>query len=179
MSDSSQPVANDLIEVVPGLMIWTLIAFGITFFVLKRFAFGPIQKTIDERRDRIRAAVDEADKARDEARELLEQHRAAHRRGEGQTPPTILAEARKVADAQIERVKEEAEIERQRRLEETRGRSTRRRSARSTDPLRGRRPDARGDGTRHRQGARRGGSAAPDRRGDLRARLLGAGAERG
>ncbi len=44
--------SNDLIKVVPGLMIWTLIAFGITFFVLKKFAFGPIQKTIDARRDR-------------------------------------------------------------------------------------------------------------------------------
>ena len=36
-------------------MIWTLVAFAITFFVLKRYAFGPIQKLIDERRDRIRA----------------------------------------------------------------------------------------------------------------------------
>jgi hypothetical protein len=45
--------ASPLIEVVPGLMIWTLVCFAITFFVLKKFAFGPIQKTIDERRDRI------------------------------------------------------------------------------------------------------------------------------
>ncbi len=57
-------------------MIWTLICFVIAFFVLKRYAFGPIQKTIDERRDRIRQAIEEADNARDEARELLEQHRA-------------------------------------------------------------------------------------------------------
>ena len=68
-------LASGLIEVVPGLMIWTLIAFAITFFVLRKFAFGPIQKTIDERRDRIRKAVEEADAARDEARELLEEHR--------------------------------------------------------------------------------------------------------
>ena len=64
--------SNDLIKVVPGLMIWTLIAFGITFFVLKKFAFGPIQKTIDARRDRIREAVDEADNARGEAHDLLD-----------------------------------------------------------------------------------------------------------
>src|SRR6185312_14653170 len=87
---ATEESSGGLIDVVPGLMIWTLICFALTFFVLKRFAFGPIQKTIDERRDRIRAAVDEADKARDEARELLEQHRQgarhrgsapAHRRG--------------------------------------------------------------------------------------------------
>ena len=112
-------LASGLIEVVPGLMIWTLIAFGITFFVLKRFAFGPIQKTIDERRDRIRTAVDEADNAREEARGLLEQHRQLITEAKGDAAD-ILADARKVADAQIERVKEEAEVERERRLEETR-----------------------------------------------------------
>jgi F-type H+-transporting ATPase subunit b len=112
-------LASGLIEVVPGLMIWTLIAFAITFFVLKRFAFGPIQKMIDERRDRIRAAVDEADNAREEARELLEQHRQLIVDAKGDAAD-ILADARKVADAQIERVKEEAEVERERRLEETR-----------------------------------------------------------
>jgi F-type H+-transporting ATPase subunit b len=62
----------DLIDVVPGLMVWTVIAFAITFFVLRRFAFGPIQRLIDQRRDRIREALDEADKARAEARELRE-----------------------------------------------------------------------------------------------------------
>ena len=111
--------ASGLIEVVPGLMIWTLVAFGITFFVLRRFAFGPIQKTIDARRDRIRAAVDEADKARAEARELLEQHRQLIADAKGEAAE-ILADARKVADAQIERVKEESNAERERRLEETR-----------------------------------------------------------
>ena len=112
-------LANGLIEVVPGLMIWTLIAFGITFWVLKRFAFGPIQKTIDERRDRIRAAVDEADKAREEARELLEQLRQLIADAKGEAAG-ILADARKVGDAQIERVKSESEVDRQRRLEDTR-----------------------------------------------------------
>ena len=112
-------LASGLIEVVPGLMIWTLIAFGITFFVLRKFAFGPIQKTIDDRRDRIRQAVEEADNACNEARELLEQHRALIGQAK-QESADILAETRKVADAQMDRAKQEAEAERQRRLEETR-----------------------------------------------------------
>ena len=111
--------SNDLIKVVPGLMIWTLVAFAITFYVLKRFAFGPIQKTIDDRRDRIRQAVEEADNARVEARDLLEQNRAILAQARSESAD-ILAEARKVADAQIERAKQEAEVERQRRLEDTR-----------------------------------------------------------
>jgi F-type H+-transporting ATPase subunit b len=109
---------SGLIEVVPGLMIWTLICFAITFFVLRKYAFGPIQRTIDERRDRIRRAVDEADQARNEARELLEQHRALIAQAKGEAAE-ILADARKVADSQLERVKDEAEAERQRRLEDT------------------------------------------------------------
>ena len=109
---------SGLIEVVPGLMIWTLVCFAIAFFVLRKFAFGPIQKTIDERRDRIRQAVDEADNARNEARELLEQNRAILAQARSESAE-ILAEARKVGDAQIERAKQEAESERQRRLEDT------------------------------------------------------------
>ena len=62
--------SNDLIKVVPGLMIWTLIAFAITFFVLRKYAFGPIQKMIDERRERIRSSIEEAEHARAEARDL-------------------------------------------------------------------------------------------------------------
>ena len=113
------PLASSgLIQVVPGLMIWTLIAFGITFFVLRRFAFGPIQHTIDERRARIQKAVEEADHARAEARELLEQHRQLIAQAKGESAE-ILADARKVADSHVARVKEESEAERQRRLEET------------------------------------------------------------
>jgi F-type H+-transporting ATPase subunit b len=110
---------SELIDVVPGLMIWTLISFGITFFVLRRFAFGPIQKTIDERRARIRQSLDEADRARAEARRQLEEHRRLRDEARGEAEE-ILAEARRVADSLRDRVKQEAEADRQRRLEETR-----------------------------------------------------------
>jgi F-type H+-transporting ATPase subunit b len=110
--------SNDLIKVVPGLMIWTVIAFLITLFVLKRWAFGPIQKTIDERRERIKRAIDEADDARAEARKLLQEHRELLAQARGQAED-ILVDARRVAEAQRQRVKEETEEDRKRRLEET------------------------------------------------------------
>jgi F-type H+-transporting ATPase subunit b len=109
---------SGLIKVVPGLMIWTVVCFLITLFVLKRFAFGPIQNMLDERRERIRRSIEEAEKARNEARRLLEEHRALIGQARGQAEQ-ILAEARKVAEAQRQRVKEETEADRQRRLEET------------------------------------------------------------
>jgi F-type H+-transporting ATPase subunit b len=111
--------SNALIKVTPGLMIWTIVAFLITLFVLKRYAFGPIQKILDERREHIRRSIEEADNARDEARRLLEEHRAligqARSDAEG-----IIAEARKTRDSMEQRMREETEAERQRRLEETR-----------------------------------------------------------
>ena len=110
--------SSALIEVAPGLMIWTLISFGLTFFVLKRFAFGPIQKVIDERRQRIRQSIEEADRARSEARRLLEEHRSLIGQARGEAEQ-ILAEARRVSEAQRQRVKEETEADRHRRLEET------------------------------------------------------------
>ena len=111
--------ASDLIKVVPGLMIWTLVSFAVVFFVLRRFAFGPIQTMIDERRQRIRESIEEADRAREEARKLVEEHRKLIGQARGEAEQ-ILAEARRVAEAQRERVKEEVEVDRERRLEETR-----------------------------------------------------------
>ena len=111
--------ANPLIEVNPGLMIWTIICFLATFFFLKWIAFGRIQAAIDARRERIEQAINEADNARQEARNLLEEHRKLI--GQAKTESEeILAEARRIADAQRERVREETEEDRQRRLEETR-----------------------------------------------------------
>src|SRR5438093_11960933 len=97
---------SSLIKVTPGLMIWTLVCFAITFFVLRKYAFGPIQRLIDERRERIRQSLEEADHARAEARRLLEEHRSLIA-GARSDAEAILSEARRVADPARERVREE------------------------------------------------------------------------
>ena len=111
--------ANALISVTPGLMIWTIVCFLIALFVLKKYAFGPIQKMIDDRREQIRRSIEEADNARKEARELLEEHKALMQEARGQAEQ-IIAEARKTRESMELRMREETEAERQRRLEETR-----------------------------------------------------------
>jgi F-type H+-transporting ATPase subunit b len=111
--------ASGIIEVVPGLMIWTLVVFGIVFLVLRRFAFGPIQAGIDKRRDRIREALDAADEARTASEELVAQQREALAAARVQSEE-MLADARRVAEDQQRRLREELDAERQRRIEETR-----------------------------------------------------------
>ena len=111
--------SSPLIQVTPGLMIWTIVCFLVVLFVLKRYAFGPVQQMIDTRREKIEQAIAEADAARAEARHLLEEHKKLIGQAKSEAEE-ILTEARKVGDAQRERVREETEEDRQRRLEETR-----------------------------------------------------------
>jgi F-type H+-transporting ATPase subunit b len=112
-------ILASLIDVVPGLMVWTIVTFFITFYILKRVAFGPIQKLIDQRRDRIREALDEADKARHEARELRELTKKEREEAKGERE-RILEETRRQAQAQLEQSRAQAEDDLGRRLEENR-----------------------------------------------------------
>jgi F-type H+-transporting ATPase subunit b len=111
--------SSPLTRIIPGLMIWTIIFFLIVFFILKKVAFARVQAMIDERRARIAAAIQEADNARDEARNLLAEHKKLMQEARGEAEG-IIAEARKTRDAMESRMRDETEHERQRRLEETR-----------------------------------------------------------
>src|SRR5437868_15074165 len=111
--------SSPLTKIIPGLMIWTIVFFLIFFFALKRYAFGAIQKLIDERREQVRRSLEEADNAREEARKLLEEHRQLIGQARSQAEE-ILGEARKTRESMEQRMREETEAERQRRLEETR-----------------------------------------------------------
>ena len=108
---------NALIDVVPGLMIWTIVTFAIVLFVLRRLAFSRIQGLIDARRDRIREALDEADKARAEARELRELTKEEREEAKAERE-RILDETRRQAQAQYERARQQADEDLKRRLDE-------------------------------------------------------------
>ena len=110
---------GDLISVVPGLMIWTIVTFAIVLFVLRRLAFGPIQRLIDERRDRIRQALDEADKAREEARQLRELTQQEREEAKSERE-RILEESRKQGQQQFVQAREQASKDLERRLDENR-----------------------------------------------------------
>ena len=116
---ASVVAASPLIDVVPGLMIWTLVTFALVFFILRRFAFGRIQGLIEERRQRIREALDEADKAREEARQLRELTRQEREEAKGERD-RILEEARRLGQQQAAQAREQAQADLERRLEENR-----------------------------------------------------------
>ena len=168
--------ANPLISVTPGLMIWTIVCFLIALFVLKRYAFGPIQKMIDARREQIRHSLEEADNARDEARRAARRAPQADRPGAERGRADPRRGARRTGEAMEHRMREETEAERQRRHRGDAARDRRRDGARArADPQRGRRPHARGDRDRGRPHARLRPRPRAHHRGDRLARLLAPG----
>jgi F-type H+-transporting ATPase subunit b len=89
--------SSPLLEASPGLMIWTLVMFGITLFIMKRYVFGPVGAAIEKRRADISASIEEAERSRDEATALLEDYKVR------------LGEARKEAEALREQGRKEGE----------------------------------------------------------------------
>lgn len=90
-----------------GLMVWTLITFGIAVFILWKFAFGPLQRIIDERRAGIQESMDAAEQTRHEAQRLLEEYKAtlAEVRGEAEE---ILERSRTTGEHAKAEIMEEA-----------------------------------------------------------------------
>src|SRR3954453_11613534 len=106
-----------LIKVSPGLMIWTLVIFGITLYLLKRLAFGRIAEAIDERRRVVRENLETAERSRDEARQLLEDYRKqlAEARHEASD---IVDRARRTGDELQRQMRDEIQAQRERGLAE-------------------------------------------------------------
>ena len=78
-------------------MIWTLLAFGITLFLLNKLAYPRIAAALDRRRVAIEESIQAAQQAKQEADELLEEYRARLREAREQAED-IVARARKAAE---------------------------------------------------------------------------------
>jgi F-type H+-transporting ATPase subunit b len=80
-----------------GLMIWTLIAFGVTFYVLKRAALPRIGAALEKRANAIRENIEASEKQREEADKLLDEYRQRLKEAREQAED-ITARARKAAE---------------------------------------------------------------------------------
>ena len=68
-------LAAGIMDLNPGLTLWTAITFLLLILVLSKYAFGPIVRMLDERERTIRDAIDQAKKEREEAERLLAQQK--------------------------------------------------------------------------------------------------------
>lgn len=106
---------SPLVKVVPGLMIWTLLAFGAAVFVLRKWAWPAIAKVLDERQQMIEGSIEEAEKTRAEADQLLEEYRRRLAEAREQADE-IVAKARKAAEAAVEEAAAEGREKREEQL---------------------------------------------------------------
>ena len=101
-----------LVSPALGLMIWTLVLFGITMTVLRRYAFPRIQEALDKRANAIRDNIEAAERQRKEADELLDEYRARLTEAREQADD-IIARARKAADSAKAEAAEEGKARRE------------------------------------------------------------------
>jgi F-type H+-transporting ATPase subunit b len=86
---ASEGGSGGLLDVNPGLMIWTVITFIILLFILKKVAWKPILSALDKRENDIRESLAQAEKARDEAKQILEANQANLARAEEESKKII------------------------------------------------------------------------------------------
>jgi F-type H+-transporting ATPase subunit b len=102
-----------------GLMVWTLIVFAISMYVLRKYAFPRIADALDKRQRAIEESIDTAERIKREADELLTEYR--RRLTEARTQADeIVARARKTGENQEAESLAEARRKREELMEQTR-----------------------------------------------------------
>jgi len=109
---------NFLVTPGLGLMLWTLAAFGLTLFVLKKLAFPKIAEALDKRQRMIEESIDTAARTKTEADELLAEYRERLKEARVQAEE-ILARSRKAAEASEAAALEQGKEKREEMLEQT------------------------------------------------------------
>jgi len=102
-----------------GLMIWTLLAFGATLFVLSRYVFPRIQDQLDIRQRAIEETIDTAERTRKEADEMLAEYRQRLQEARQQAED-IVTRARKAGDRHQQEAVEASSRKQQEMLEQAR-----------------------------------------------------------
>ena len=116
---AAAPAGGGLMSLQVNLMFWTLLIFVILYFILSKFAFGPITAAVEAREKALEDAIEGAKRDREAAAKLLAEHQAAidASRGEAQK---LIAEGRGVAEKMRSDLLEQTRKEQQDMLERAR-----------------------------------------------------------
>ncbi|MCK5078754.1 MAG: F0F1 ATP synthase subunit B [Bacteroidales bacterium] len=93
-----------------GLILWMTISFAILIFVLRRYAWKPILKSLHDREETIDEALNQANLAREEMKTLKAGNEKLLKEAQGERN-VILREARKVKESIIEEARVKANEE--------------------------------------------------------------------
>jgi len=102
-----------------GLMVWVLVVFFISFFALRKWVYPAILAALDSRAKTINDSIDEAQRTREEAKQLLDDYRERLKEARGQADE-IVTRARRAAETHERQAQEEAKAAREQMMEQTR-----------------------------------------------------------
>jgi len=111
--------SNFLVSPDIGLMIWTLLAFGVALWILRKFAFPRITEALDKRQHAIEESIDSANRTKEEADRLLAEYRERLREARNQADE-IVQKARASGQNLERESTEEAKRKREELLEQAR-----------------------------------------------------------
>src|SRR3954466_13197637 len=86
--------SNFLVSPDVGLMIWTVLAFLVALFILRKYAFPQISAALEKRQNLIEESIDSAQRTKDEADQILAEYRERLKEARTQAEE-IVARARK------------------------------------------------------------------------------------
>jgi F-type H+-transporting ATPase subunit b len=98
---------NPLLSPSIGLIVWSLLAFFTVLWLLKKFAWNPILKALDEREKSIQYALDAAERAKEEMANLKANNERIIAEAKAERD-IILKEAREMKEKIIAEAKERA-----------------------------------------------------------------------
>jgi F-type H+-transporting ATPase subunit b len=101
-----------------GLIFWTLLAFIIVFFILKKFAWKPILKALNDREKGISDSLETADRVRAEMSQLKSENEELLAQAREERA-AMLKEARDIKDRIVNDAKEQAKTEASKIMAET------------------------------------------------------------
>jgi F-type H+-transporting ATPase subunit b len=102
-----------------GLMVFTLLVFGISMLLLYKLAFPAISEALEKRQKLIEESIDSAQRTKEEAEQLLAEYRERLKEARAQSEE-IVARARKAGEVHERESLEQARKSREELLEQTR-----------------------------------------------------------
>ncbi len=94
------PIASGSFLISPnvGLMVWTIVVFAISLYILRKWVFPLISQALDARVQKIEGDIDAAEHTRTEAEEVLAEYRERLKEARAQSEE-IVQRARQTAEA--------------------------------------------------------------------------------
>ena len=126
---------NPLVQLDPGLFIWTILTFLILFGALAKYAWKPLLKALENRENMIRSSIADAEKAQQELETINQQsdNVLAKARAESQAilvdgkvaaekvKEDTLNQAKEKATAIIESAEKQIQVEKDKAISEIKG----------------------------------------------------------